>query len=159
MINEGAAASLRPKPKTGSIRIMTPEGSLLEEIKLANGLSLFIYDQSRPLAGDRWLVKLLLFIPVRVRPQHFSHIPDAEKAYAAFADAVGDNLAMQQERLRIFIDRDAVSETLRQIKEEVLATTLAYVSNSDFEARFVAKRYREWSEELRTEQARIKSLN
>jgi hypothetical protein len=138
---------------------MTPEGSLVEEVKLANGLSLFIYDQSRPLAGDRWLVKLLLFIPVRIKPQHFSHLPDADKAYGAFVESVGETIAMQQERLRNFIDREEVSQTLRQIKEEVLATTLAYVSNSDFEARFVAKRYREWSEELRTEQARFKTFS
>ena len=136
---------------------MTPEGSLIDEVELANGLSLFIYDQSRPLAGDRWLVKLLLFIPVRIKPQHFSHLPDAEMAYAAFVDAVGETIAMQQERLRNFIGRTEVSETLRQIKEEVLATTLAYVSNFDFEARFVAKRYREWSEEQRVKQARFKT--
>jgi hypothetical protein len=138
---------------------MTPEGSLVEEVKLANGLSLFIYDQSRPLAGDRWLVKLLLFIPVRIKPQHFSHLRDAEKACAAFVGAVGETIAMQQERLRNFIDRDEVSETLRQIKEEILATTLTYVSNFDFEARFVAKRYKEWSEKQRVEQARFKTLS
>jgi hypothetical protein len=70
----------------------------------------------------------------------------------------GRNHSHAQERLRNFIDRRG-SQTLRQIKEEVLATTLAYVSNSDFEARFVAKRYREWSEELRTEQARFKTFS
>ena len=132
---------------------MTPEGSLLEEIKLTNGLSLFIYDQSRQLVGDRWLVKLLLFIPVRIKPQHFSHVPDAEKAYAAFVDAMGETIAIQQERHRNFIDRDEVSETLRQIKDEVLATTLSYVSSVDLEARFIAKRYREWAEERRMERA------
>jgi hypothetical protein len=155
----GSNNFFKAETKPGSTRIMTPEGTLVEEVKLANGLSLFIYDQSRPLVGDRWQVKLLLFIPVRVKLHHFSHVPDAEKAYAAFVDAKGETIALQLERLRRFIDKDEVPETLRQITDEILAATLAYVSNVDFEARFVAKRYKEWSEEQRVEQARLKTLS
>ena len=133
-----------------------PEGLLMEEVKLANGLSLFIYDQSRPLAGDRWLVKLLLFIPIKIKSEHFAHVHDAKRAYGAFVDAMGDEIAMQQPRMRNFINHKDMQETLMQIKEDVLTAILPYVSNPDFEARFIKKRYGEWCAEQKLEQAQSK---
>jgi hypothetical protein len=126
---------------------MKPEGKLIEEVKLANGLSLFIYDQSRPVVGDRWLVQLLFFVPVRIKPEHLSHVPDAKSAHEAFVAAMGQDIAMEHKRLRQFIDHQDVAETLKQIREQILATTLPYVSHPEFAARFVAKRYREWDEQ------------
>jgi hypothetical protein len=136
--------------------MMMPEGVLMEEVKLANGLSLFIYDQSRPLAGDRWLVKLLLFVPIKIRPEHFSHLHDANRAYVAFVAAMGGDIAMQQPRSRNFISHKDMPETLMQIKQDILTAILPYVSNPDFEARFIAKRYGEWCEEQRLERAQLK---
>lgn len=133
--------------------IMIPEGLLLEVIELSNGLSLFIYDQSRPVAGDRWFAKLLLHIPIKVKPEHVGFIIDSNHPYDEFTLATEGSIAFQYYKHRNFVDQNELTSVLTQLKAEFFASTLPYVSRPDFEARLTTKRYLDWCEQQRTTRA------
>ena len=46
------------------------EKKLVDEIKLKNGLTLLLYDRSKLLAGDRWLIALEAYMEVEVKPEY-----------------------------------------------------------------------------------------
>ena len=47
------------------------EGTLIQRMKLDNGLTLEMFDLSRHVAGDRWLVSFEARIEVKVRREYF----------------------------------------------------------------------------------------
>lgn len=137
---------------------MIPEGLLLEVIELSNGLSLFIYDQSRPVAGDRWFAKLLLHIPIKVKPEHIVNLIDGNHPYDEFTIATEGLVAFQYYKHRNFVDQNELSSALTQLKAEFFASTLPYVSRPDFEARLTAMRYLDWCEQRKTTRAMTQTL-
>jgi len=47
------------------------ESKLIDRVPLENGLTLEMFDRSRPVAGDRWLVSFEARIEVKVRREYF----------------------------------------------------------------------------------------
>ena len=74
--------------------------NLIETIKLPNGLLLELWNQSRPMAGDRWLISLLAKVEVPVSPEHFSIMNNSEQAYRDLLAVYGDPLVFTQEKTR-----------------------------------------------------------
>jgi hypothetical protein len=137
---------------------MIPEGLLLEVIELSNGLSLFIYDQSRPVAGDRWFAKLVFHIPIEVKPEHIVSLVDDNHPYDEFTIATEGLVTFECYKHRNFIDQNQLRSVLTQLKAEFFASTLPYVSRPDFEAQLTVKRYLDWSEQRKTTRAMTQTL-
>jgi hypothetical protein len=135
---------------------MNIDGHLLDEVRLDNGLVLSIYDQSRSVAGDRWRVQLLLHIPIAVKESHFEHCEDPGEAYRSFRLAVGEEIHFRQERVRNFIDQQALPSLLEELKMECLRFSLVYLGRPNFAAKCVQQHYYEWQQKqaLRVVQAR-----
>ena len=128
---------------------MEPERRRLEEVRLENGLTLSFYDCSRPVAGDRCQVELLVSIPIAVRADYFADCPEPHKVCAAFTAAHGGLLEFRQKRIRNFIAREDVPAVLQQLKEEFLQTSRVYLLKEDFTAKYIRKKYWEWEHEER----------
>jgi len=126
-----------------------PETRLLEEIQLENGLSLFFYDSSRPVAGDRCQVKLVVAIPVAIREGYFENCREPRKAFEAFVAARGNVISFEQTRIRNFVAREDVPAVLRQLQEEFLRTSRYYLLRESFAAKFIIKKFKEWEDEQR----------
>ena len=125
---------------------MDIDGRLLDEIRLDNGLVLFIYDQSRCVAGDRWRAQLLMHLPILIKESHFENCEDPGEAYRSFRLAVGEEIHFRQERVRNFIDQQALPSLLEELKEECLRFSLVYLGKPNFAAKFVQKHYYEWQQ-------------
>ena len=128
---------------------MQPEGRLIETIELENGIAVYFYDQSRGVLGDRWQVKLLAMIPMEVKPDYFDEFDNPEEICKEFVSLVGKTISFQIERLRNFIDRSDVSQTLAELKDEFLRSNLDYISRPHFARRFILKKYHEQMENER----------
>ena len=63
-----------------SFEKMVPR-KLIDKRVLDNGVTVYFYDKSRKVVGDRMEVRLLIEIPVRVRKEYFENLEDGEKAY------------------------------------------------------------------------------
>ena len=74
---------------------------LLDRHPLDNGLTLELWDHSRPLVGDRWFVCLAARIAIPVRAET---LPAELKAHAAqVVEALGEEIIFSQEEARNFI--------------------------------------------------------
>lgn len=126
---------------------MESEGRLLEERKLKDGLTVYFYDQSRPIVGDRCQVQLLVHVPFEIKEAYFERCTDPVNAYQACIAVFGKEVAFRQQKVRNFIGNDKAEAVLEQMKREFMESGLAYLSNPHFAGRYVMKRYVEWGKE------------
>jgi len=118
-------------------------GKLIDKIKLENGLTLEVYDGSRRVAGDRWLVSFIARIEVNVRPEYFEdlHIPDLP--FDAIRTAVGDKATYHHEKTRNFIAETQKDEVFEGLKERFLGASLGYLSSADFPRKLILMQYQQ----------------
>lgn len=105
---------------------------LIEKIDLPNGLVLKLYDCSRLVAGDRWFVKLIAQIPVKVTPEAFAHLPDGKALYHEFIETRGDVVLFDKKLERTFIDQREKDQVLSRLIEKFKEDVLAYMGHPGF---------------------------
>ena len=113
--------------------------TLLEEIRLPNGLVAEIWDGSRMIAADTTTVVLVVKIPVDLKQEYFE---DAA-AWRKTARVFGSPLVYEYRNERTFVvagEREALfGEFLASFKKDVLP----YVSKEHFPKRFILSKYQE----------------
>ena len=120
----------------------------LDTIALGNGLHVTLYDGSRPVAGDRWLVRLVARLVVAVAPV-FSDLSHAGLDPAAVRKRLGTEVVYEYVSQRRFVDETEKEAVLAQQKEAFLETVAGYLANPSFASRFIAKKYREAEEQAK----------
>ena len=84
---------------------------LIEEINLANGLKLKIFDLSRPVAADTFKVEISFQTKIDLKESYFADFQD----YAQVKNIMGDELTYERKMVRSFVydkDQDSVRENL-----------------------------------------------
>ncbi len=114
---------------------------LIDKIKLENGLTLELYDRSRPVAGDRWLVSFVARIDVEVRAEYFQGEHSPGISFDVIRAAVANKVAYRHEKTRNFIAETKKDEVFDGLKERFLAASLAYLSNPDFPRKLILMQY------------------
>ena len=114
---------------------------LLEKTTLPNGLILEIWDTSRLMAGDRWLVSLLAKVEVTVLPEYFSTLDDGEQAYQDLVATHGNSLVFSQEKVRPFVDEKEIQDVLTRLCQRIKDNLIAYLGNPKFASLYVLKKY------------------
>ena len=113
--------------------------TLLEEIRLPNGLVAEIWDGSRLIAADTTTVVLVVKIPVALKEEYFEDPAACRKTARVF----GSPLVYEYRNERTFMsvgEREALfNEFLANFKKDVLP----YVSKEQFPKRFVLSKYQE----------------
>jgi len=71
------------------------EGKLIDKVRLENGLTLELYDRSRRVAGDRWLVSFVARIDVEVKPEYFQDHDTPNISFDDIRAAVADKATYQ----------------------------------------------------------------
>ena len=115
--------------------------NLIETITLPNGLLLELWDQSRPMAGDRWLISLLAKVEVPVLPEHFSTLDNGEQACRDLLAAYGNPLVFTQEKIRHFVDEKDSKDVLAGLCQRFKDNLLSYLGNPRFAYLYVMKKY------------------
>jgi hypothetical protein len=101
---------------------------LIEEINLANGLKLKIFDLSRPVAADTFKVEISFQTKVNLKESYFASPQD----YAQVKNIIGDELTYENKRVRSFVyekDQDSVREDLINTFKN---NSLDYVASVNF---------------------------
>lgn len=104
------------------------EGKMIEKITLENDLVLEIWNYSRKIAGDRWLVGFLAQIAVVPKKEDFSQ----EFYYEHFIKHTDGKLYYRYRKERTFIPEEKVNEVYQNIKKNFLYAALPYISRGDF---------------------------
>ena len=119
------------------------EEKLIKTIDLENGLELKLYDASRKLAGDRWLVSLIARMEIPTSDSLLKEDVFSSLNIDEVRKVLGEKLLFEQKREKIFIDEKEKDEVLKEIQDFFLSSSLSYFSHSDFPQKYVLKKFNE----------------
>lgn len=119
------------------------EGKLIEKIRLENGLTLEMFDHSRHVAGNRWLVSFGARVEVKVKPEYFVGDSKTGISIEDVRALLGEKAAYRYTKDRNFIAETEREAVLKDLKERFLDTNLGYVSSPEFPRRLVHRKYKE----------------
>ena len=118
-------------------------GELFQTIKLANGLTLEIWNFSRILAGDRWLVSLEVRIEIPVEADYLESVPEKKKVLSLIEKTFGSNVTYRYKQERYFVSQDQKQAIFVGVLDTLKKNKLAYLSHPDFAKRLVLSKYRD----------------
>ena len=127
-------------PTTGTIPM---NEKLIKTIVLGNGLILEIYDHSRKVAGDRWLVKMVAKVDISTdyltNDARGSSKPNFQiDELKKFFDV---GIRYEQNRERNFISEKEKDNVFNDLLTSYLKSSQQYLSHPDFPIRHAAREY------------------
>lgn len=116
-------------------------GKLIKSIDLEYGLRLDMFDESKKMIGDRWLVILAakLEIPIDNVFTNKNMAIDVNE----IKGALGEKIVFKLKRERIFIDESEKDVTFNNIFKLFTDNSLSYIIKDGFSEAFVLKRFKE----------------
>jgi hypothetical protein len=122
---------------------------LIETIPLQNGLTAELYDYSRLITGNRWLLGLLCKIEIPVSDEVFFLKDEWQGLKDPFTNKNGETVFFEFRKERIFIDHqnkeNEFNELLRQLKEH----SLRYMGHKRFPSGFLKRQIEEFEKRRR----------
>lgn len=116
-------------------------GNPVETMELSNGETLEIYDASRQISQDAWLVTLIFRITIDLRKKNFNATDGTTEEN--IRKSLGDTIIYEIKRERNFIKNQVKDHVLNEVKESFIKTNLKYLSHPSFAVKFALKRYNE----------------
>jgi len=115
--------------------------TLIQTLPLNNGLTIWFFDASRKIAGDRWQVTLLvrMEIPVDAAYLRAADLPDASE----IRKALGETVIFDVKKQRNFIGEPEKQQVLDNMKETFINISLPYLSHPEFPGRHIARQFAE----------------
>jgi hypothetical protein len=133
-------------------------GPLIGSTPLDNGLEISFYDQSRPVAGDRCMVQLLVDLPIPLDDSILQGLPESEAQLGAFLEQHGSSVHCELTKTRHFVPQAEADSILEELRREFMSAGLDYLRHPDFPRRYVLKVYREWAEKEGSRLAHLKAV-
>ena len=119
---------------------ITNDQKLIKRIPLDNGLELKLFDASRKMIGDRWLIKLVASVEVSVQKlAELSVAPPFD--LKEMLQLMGEKVTFIQERKRNFVEQDDRESVLQEMIDSFVISLKAYLSHPDFAKKLLLKEY------------------
>lgn len=112
---------------------------LIEEIKLANGLILMIFDLSRAIAADTVKVEVFFRTKVALKKSYFTDARDYDKV----KKIMGDELSYEHRLERSFVPKNDEDSTRTDLISTFKNNSLNYLSSEKFPQNMALSRLRE----------------
>lgn len=116
---------------------------LIKTLELPNGLQLKIYDASRTMAGDRWLVSLIARMEIPVTKVLEKNDSQPKENANKIKDVLGESVIFEQKRDRIFVDIKEKDSVFQEMHDLFLGSSMDYLSRETFPKQFILKIYKE----------------
>jgi hypothetical protein len=114
--------------------------TLVETTVLDNGLTMEIWDRSRPIAADTTKVELYVRVPVRLERGFFP----GDEAFDVVRRIWGDQIVFEYVRERTFVGNDAREAVFAELLAAFRTHTLPYLGRPGFARGVALARYREY---------------
>jgi len=116
---------------------------LIKTMDLSNGMQLNFYDASRQLAGDRWLISLIVRMEIPVAEVSINDEGKSMESVDEIKKVLGEKVLFEQKRERIFVAQSEKQAVFEELYVFFIDSVLGYLSNKAFPKRYVLKKYRE----------------
>ena len=129
-------------------------GNIIGQQQLDNGMELVLYDRSRVLAGDRWLVELTCesCIPVAAGSWQIMAGEDP-RLLPAIREMLGEKLVFASNKKRNFVAAEERETVLQEMVHQVRSSILGYLNRPDFPTKLFQKQYQEARQKILIKQA------
>ncbi|MEN8256466.1 MAG: hypothetical protein ABFS09_01240 [Thermodesulfobacteriota bacterium] len=121
---------------------------LIETKTLENGVKVSLFDFCKPVAADRWYVKILCRIELDIPPEKLAASGLDEAGQLAFNERFAGVLVHEFAKERHFIDDNVKDEAVRAIIAQIHENSLGYVANPVFAANLFQQKVDEFIQEL-----------
>lgn len=119
------------------------EDKIIQQIELENQQTLFIYDHSRRIAADAFLVAMTAKMDVKVMPDLFAGVALDGVTIEEITAVLGSSVTYEHRIERNFIMEKDRDEVLRELVKTFLDNLGGYVAKPQFPAKFVLKKYKD----------------
>ncbi len=119
------------------------KAKLIKSIDLENDMQLNLYDASVKLAGDRWLVSLIVRMKIPVKNVLTKEAVQSAEQVDEIEKVLGKSIRYEQKRERIFIDEALKEDVLKELCDNFITSTVRYLSKKEFPTQYVLKKYGE----------------
>ena len=116
---------------------------LIKTIDLENGLQLNLYDGSRKLVGDRWLVSLIVRMDVPVTEVLKRNGRESMENLNEIKDMLGESVLFEKKREKIYVDNTEKETVFKELCDMFLNSSLYYLSKEIFPKQYILKTYKE----------------
>ena len=116
---------------------------LIKTLDLENGLQLNVYDASRKLVGDRWLVSLIIRMNVPVAEALKENSRESMENIDEIKDLLGDSVLFENKREKIFVDTVEKEMVFKELFDLFMNSSLKYLSKGIFPKQYILKMYKE----------------
>jgi len=116
---------------------------LMKTMDLENGLQLSIYDASRKLTGDRWLVSLIVRMDVPVTEALEKNSRLLTEGVDEIKGVLGENVIFEKKREKIFVDTAEKETVFKELCDMFSNGQLNYLSKDNFPEQYILKLYQE----------------
>jgi len=130
------------KRQAHSIDVGDKTVKLHERVRLSNGLTLEIWDYSRPIAADTTKVELVAQIEVEFRPEFFQQRERHEK----LVRTLGPKGVYEYRKARTFVNNNEREKVFDDLLKNFRENTLPYLEKADFPRKFAKSKLREIEE-------------
>ena len=117
---------------------------LYKTIDIGNGLKIEIFDGSKNIVGDRWLVTFIARMEIQISETY----PLKDNQYTVNIDDIiktlGAKVVFEKKIERFFIDEKVKNDVFYELYELFSKNILSYLSNPEFPKRFIMKRYNDY---------------
>jgi hypothetical protein len=116
---------------------------LIKTLDLENGLQLNVYDASRKLVGDRWLVSLIVRMDVPVTEALKKNNRESMENIDEIKDMLGESVLFEKKREKIFVDTAEKEMVFKGLCDMFLNSSMKYLSKGIFPKQYILKMYKE----------------
>jgi hypothetical protein len=114
---------------------------MFEALSLENGLTLTLYDRSRSVAGDRWLVSFEARIELEVLPGCFAGDKGPAVSFEDIKAAVGEKVVYRYTKQRNFVAQKEKGSVFKELKTHFLSLSLPYLASPEFPRKLILSQY------------------
>lgn len=123
--------------------------TLVKTIDLENNRKLTIYDASRKVGADTWLVTMIARVEILINESLFNPEDLSSVNLDEIKKALGESICFEAKTDRNFINEAQKNTVFNGLCDVFLTNTRSYLSHPDFAKKFVLKKFKDLEGRLR----------
>ena len=123
---------------------------ILAQRTLENNMTLTVYDQSKRMVGDRWLIQIICEAKLPVDEGFFSRVEEDRALRAEVRESMAGSLTFSVTKERTFIAETERAALVERMVTEIMSNMVTYLNRPEFPERLFARKYAELREACAT---------
>lgn len=118
---------------------------IIAQRNLENNMILTVFDHSKKMAGDRWLIKIICEAEMPVAEEFFARVQEDDLALQAeIREAMAGSLTFSAIKERTFVAETEKDSLVESMVADILTNMVIYMNRPEFPEKLFARKYQEF---------------